>query len=267
LHATDKKGSRPFCASSTGAIGIQVQRSRNTNIDIPVKLYLKAVAIGDESNRSDSKFGKRPTNTESAGHSRDTFDTRFDGKDGYCRLADNGALNVAADDWVVMGTCQGYGYTFTSGGNKDTKISPACSASRCTPKFSKISTRSLCSSGTIAADSTWQSKAGLGVDFDPMKSQTSGLSLTYQMNGTTLLRFILDDGKGNLFCVDLDETDEAGTTINLPWDAFSTRCWDRWNPGAIYHPKWPIKGVQLTASCLAEKSSWFDMCISGIATF
>jgi hypothetical protein len=267
LHATDKKGSRPFCASAAGAIGIQVQRSRNTLIDIPVKLYLKAVAIGDEPNGSESKHGKPQPSSESPGHSRDAFDTRFDGKDGYCRLADNGSLSVATDDWVVAGSCQGYGYTFTSGKNKDTKISPACSASRCNPKFSKISTKSLCSSGTIAADSTWQSKAGLGVDFDPMKSQTSGLSLTYQMNGTALLRFILDDGQGNFFCVDLDETDEAGTTINLPWDVFSTRCWDRWNPGTIYHPKWPIKGVQLTASCLAEKSSWFDMCISGIATF
>jgi hypothetical protein len=266
LHATDRNGTKPFCASATGAIGIQVQRSRSSSVDIPVKLYIKSVTVGDTDTTSDWTPGV--TNPQIPGEIHGHANTpTFEHGDGYCRLADNGALAIAADDWVVAGTCQGYGYTYAIGQQLDTKITPSCSASRCTPKLSKISAKGLCASGTIAADPTWKSKAGLGLDFDPMKSGTTGIALTYQMMGTTILRFLLDDGAGNFYCTELDETDEAGTTINLPWETFTTRCWDRWEPGNAYNPSLPIKGIQLSASCLASKTSWFDMCVTGLTTY
>jgi hypothetical protein len=192
---------------------------------------------------------------------------KFGGSDGYCRLANNGAISVASDDWVAAGTCQGYGFTYATGQQKDTKIVPSCNASRCTPKLSKISAKGLCASGTIAADPTWKSKVGLGFDLDPTKRGTAGLALTYQMTGTAILRFLLDDGSGKYFCVELDETDENGSTVNLPWEYFTTKCWDLWDPGIAYNPTWPIKGMQLSASCLAARNSWFDMCVTGLATF
>lgn len=268
LHPVDRRGNNPFCASATGAIGIQVQRSRTTTSGIPVKLYIKSVTIGDEVANDEVALGLGGQRGQGDNRGRrQTLRPEFGGEEGYCRLAESGSLQVAADDWVTAGTCQGYGFTYTLGERTDTKVVPACSASRCTPRLSKISSRGLCASGTIAADPTWKSKVGLGFDLDPTKKNTTGLALTYQMSGTAILRFLLDDGEGSLFCADLEETEDDPTTVNLPWESLTTRCWDRWEPGAPYDPSWPIKGIQLSASCLASKSAWFDMCITGLATY
>jgi hypothetical protein len=267
LRVVDRGGKVPFCASATGAIGIQVQRSGPTPRDIPVKLYIRSVDLGTEGDLGHFARAAATSNTASSIAASPFHPTTFSGNDGYCRLASDGSLAIAADDWIVAGTCQGYGYTYALGRQKDTKIVPACSASRCTPRLAKLNPRGLCASGTIAADPTWRSKTGIGFDFDPIKSGTSGLALSYQMTGTAILRFFVEDVNGTSYCMDLDETDENASTIHVPWEFLTTKCWDRWDPGLAYDPRLPMKGVHLSASCLAEKSSWFDMCVTGLATY
>jgi hypothetical protein len=268
LRVVDRPGKNPFCASATAAVGIQVQRSGPSPRDIPVKLYIRAIDIGTGDGRDVSDVDSGGTGTAGARAASSLHHpATFSGNDGYCRLASNGGLEIAGDDWVLAGTCQGYGYTYALGQQKDTKIVPSCGASRCTPRLAKLNPRGLCASGTLAADPTWRSKAGVGFDLDPAKSGTSGLALSYQMMGTAILRFIVEAPNGTQYCADLDETDENGSTVHLPWEFLSTRCWDRWEPGLAYDPRLPIKGVHLSASCRAEKSAWFDMCVTGLSTY
>ncbi|MGC4069458.1 MAG: hypothetical protein QM784_33360 [Polyangiaceae bacterium] len=266
LHVVDRGGKVPFCASDTGAVGIQVQRSGPSPRDIPVKLYIRSVDLGSDGTTDGMARASSSTSNANAA-SGFTGTTTFSGTDGYCRLATDGGLSIAADDWVVAGTCQGYGYTYALGKQKDTKVVPTCSASRCTPRLAKLNARALCASGTIAADPTWRSKTGIGFDLDPVKAGTSGLALSYQMMGTTILRFFVEDINGTQYCMNIDETDENGSTIHVPWEFLTTRCWDRWEPGLAYDVRLPMKGIHLSASCLAEKSSWFDMCVTGLATY
>lgn len=271
LRPVDRRSPRPFCAAAAGAIGIQVQRSRISLVDIPVKLYVNSVEVGSDAGGKEQSLAIGGSESENAPSSDPVSSSvaTLDpfGKDGYCQLAANGAISIAADDWVAAGTCQGYGYTYVIGRRKDTKVVPACDAVRCSPALSRISSTGLCASGTVAADPNWNSKVGVGFDFDPSKKSTSGLALGYRMSGTSILRFQIEDPKGNYYCVDLEETDEEGSLIYIPWNYFSTRCWDRWDPGTSFSQYWPIRGMQLVASCRADKNSWFDMCVTSLATF
>lgn len=272
LRPSNRSGAKPFCAAATGAIGIQVQRSRSSSVEIPVKLYIKSVAVTSGTSAEASALlgpggaGETDAGAHASGNSPRPALNGFE-KDGYCQLASNGALSVASDDWVAAGTCQGYGFTVALGRHKDTKVVPRCDASRCTPSLSRISATGLCVNGTLAADPSWQSKVGVGFDFDPAKKSSSGLALGYRMSGTAILRFHLEDKNGNQFCVDLEETEDEGAMLHIPWSYFSTRCWDRWDPGTSFNPNGPLKGMQLVASCRAEKTSWFDMCVTSLATF
>ncbi|MGE5789191.1 MAG: hypothetical protein ACM3ZE_31670, partial [Myxococcales bacterium] len=269
LRPSSRRGNNGFCAANVGAIGIQVQRTRTTTDEIPVKLYVKSVVVGQtlssavDAGHDDAGANQGRTAQKSG---LGAANRRF-GSDGYCELAKDGAISVASDDWVAAGTCQGYGYTYAQGNRADTKVVPKCDGSRCVPALSRISASGLCANGTIAADPSWKSKVGLGFDFDPSKARSSGVALTYHMAGTAILRLQLADTKGNYYCADLDETDDYATTIQLPWEFLTTRCWDRWDPGVAYNPAWPIQGLQLVASCRADKNSWFDMCLMGLATF
>lgn len=271
LYPSNRGGAKPFCAFATGAIGIQVQRSRSTSFEIPVKLYIKSVVVTSGTDaQAAARVGRGGAGAVDAGiESGNAPRPTLDGfeRDGYCQLASNGAISVASDDWVAAGTCQGYGFTYTLGRQKDTKVSPKCDASRCTPSLSRISATGLCANGTLAADPTWQSKVGVGFDFDPAKKSSSGLALGYRMSGTSILRFHLEDKNGNQYCIDLEETEDEGSMIHVPWSYFSTRCWDRWDPGTSFNPNWPLKSMQLIASCRADKTSWFDMCVTSLGTF
>lgn len=162
-----------------------------------------------------------------------------------------GALTVV-DGYGMSGSWKGYGYTFTgpATGSKAT-ITPA----------TFMAMTSLCSNGSIMADTTYASVAGMGWNINqavattatapPIETTASsgtGLAITVSVTGLTLvtggglqLRAQVKTAAGD-FCAPL----AASGLQMVPWAMFNSKCWNTAETGAAaFVAGTPIKAVEL----------------------
>ena len=209
-----------------------------------------------------------------------------------------GNLSVT-NDFVVAGPLHGYATAWTWVGSRSSAIVcavPACvspgslqitavteegaaplttDAVTCTPAFASSA---LCTAGTVTADSTYESVAGLGfnlsqdtVDDASATATTLGgvmilksIAITIQKTGevsqNTALRVQLTDSNDHFFCA-LEGQWTSGTAI--PITQFNTKCWD--NTGAYATPSMSFKRVDILVPSTTSGDRGFSYCLTSVA--
>jgi hypothetical protein len=156
------------------------------------------------------------------------------------------------------------GYVYASTFGTTATISPDCTPAGAAC-FS-ASAAKLCVSGTVGADTTYNSGALLGWNVNQamstsstsppvMTAATTGTGLTIQIAGsTTNMRVQLNNGTMS-WCA-LAPASGMGT---IPWTMFNTKCWD--GTGTAYVAGTPITAVQLVIPADGTMARPFSFCL------
>jgi len=176
--------------------------------------------------------------------------------------------------YVTAGPWSGWGYAFiVNPNNLNDTISPSCNDSGCTPTLSAP----LCAAGTLAADTTYQSVAGLGFNLNQpefvadggssgptgVTMSGKGLIVGFSNPGNTDVRVQLSDPTNTIYwCYDIAG---AASPVFIPWASFNTACWD--NSGTAFDVSQPVAAIQLIIPSEATTDVAFNMCLSGIGTY
>lgn len=181
-------------------------------------------------------------------------------------------LTVGDNNYITDGAFAGYGYTFTYNPNGLTDtVFPTCTDTSCTPALSAP----LCASGTIGADVTYSTGAGLGFNLkqpaatanDPSLPQPifvtgTGLAVDFVNRGGVQPQAQISDGT-NYWCYVLSN---SVSPVDIPWQSFNTACWD--NSGSSFDPvTTSITSFDLVFPGEATRDVNFDACLIGIGTF
>jgi hypothetical protein len=163
------------------------------------------------------------------------------------------------------GTWKGYVYTGTFG--TTATISPTCGTGGACFMSAGAA---VCASGTVAADTTYNSGALLGWNINQAMSTssasttvapvaTTGTGLTISFTGTTTnVRVQITDGTTN-WCANA-----TGTMMTIPWTMFNTKCWDP-SSGMAYTAGTPITAVQLVMPADSMMARPFNWCLVSIS--
>jgi hypothetical protein len=129
---------------------------------------------------------------------------------------------------------------------------------------------SFCASGTVAANSTYNSWAGAGFNVNQTQGGSgsssslvlsgSTVSISYVNNAGSTLEFQLYDGS-NFWCYYLPPSTSA-TTATIPFSSLNTACWN--NSGSSFTSGTPITAVQLVVPGSASSATPFDFCFLGL---
>lgn len=172
------------------------------------------------------------------------------------------ASTIATNGYGMSGTWKGYAYTF---GGSTTTISPGCDTAGTMPCF-KTAGANLCASGTLGADTTYNSIAGVGWNINQEKAApnpvdtvvTTGTGIAvHAAGGTAGLRVSISDGTTE-WCAPLP----AGGSGTVPWASFNTKCWD--GSGTAYTAGTPISKVQILLPSMASTDLPFCICVVSI---
>jgi hypothetical protein len=175
----------------------------------------------------------------------------------------SGTLDVSDGNYVSAGTLQGYGFSFVcSGSSVPVCVTPSCDSTGCVPPFGATA---LCVGGTIAADTTQGSCAGVGFMLSQSDGGTSStvpaptsLTITYDNFGALPVSIGLGSG-GTSWCVD---TSASVSGQAIPITSFNTTCWN--NEGTFLNPGDPIDNIHLTLNADASQSKIFSVCLTGV---
>jgi hypothetical protein len=130
---------------------------------------------------------------------------------------------------------------------------------------------SFCASGTVAANSTYQSWAEAGFQVNQAQSGASGssnskvitgstMSMSYLNNAGSTLEFQLYDGS-NYWCYYLP-TSTGATTTTIAFSSLKTQCWN--DSGSSFTSGTPITAVQLVLGGSATSATPFNFCFLGL---
>ena len=153
-----------------------------------------------------------------------------------------GSLSVTSG-YVTVGTLKGYGFAWKGDkSNASTCVIPTCGSTGCTPAFG---TSALCATGVVAADTTFNSIAGVGFNFNQSQAGGTGSEMTVSAPANVVVDAQLGSGTGDSnariqivsgvgataknYCVK-EGTWSSGTPI--PITSFNTSCWDTTLAGA-----------------------------------
>jgi hypothetical protein len=169
---------------------------------------------------------------------------------------------IATDGYGMSGTWKGYAYTF---GGSTATISPGCDTAGTMPCF-KMAGANLCASGTLGADTTYHSVAGVGWAINQEKAAPNpvdtvaptGTGIAVNVaGGTAGLRVSITDGTTE-WCAPLP----ASGMGTVPWASFNTKCWD--GSGTAYTAGTPIAKVQILLPSMAATALPFCICVVSI---
>ncbi len=129
----------------------------------------------------------------------------------------------------------------------------------------------FCASGTVAANSTYQSwaNAGFSVNQDPSGASGSSsalvltgstLSISYANPGGSELEFQLYDGS-DYWCYILPPS-STPTTTTIPFSSLNTQCWD--GQGSAFTSGTAIRSVSLDVPGNNVSATPFDFCFLGL---
>jgi cellulose 1,4-beta-cellobiosidase len=208
-----------------------------------------------------------------------------------------GALAVS-DNYVTVGSLHGYAAAWTWVGSDSSAIAcaaPTCTAAdslqvtailqngvapltaeavSCSPAFAPSA---LCTAGTVTADPTYDSTAGLGFNFSQDTAGDGGvdagsvgaiaigqsITITVEKSGVTAvnsaLRVQLTDSNNNFYCYAGRWSDGAA----IPITQFNTRCWD--NSGTYATPGSLFKRVDIVVPSSASTDQPFAYCLTNVS--
>jgi cellulose 1,4-beta-cellobiosidase len=205
---------------------------------------------------------------------------------------------VVSDNYVTAGSLHGYAAAWTWVGSDSSAIAcatPTCTAPdslqvtailqngaapltpkavSCSPGFAPSA---LCTAGTVTADPTYESVAGLGfnlsqetesdggVDASSVDGITIGQSITITveksgaLSGNSTLRVQLTDSNNDFYCY-------AGQWISgvaIPITQFNTQCWN--NSGTFATSSTLFKRVDILVPSNASTDESFAYCLTNVA--
>jgi len=186
----------------------------------------------------------------------------------------SGTLAVqATNNFVTVGTCSGYPFTFTNTGATATgtaTVSPVCGATGCTPAFTGTG---LCATGSVPVDPASASVAGVGFNLlqtqsgNPSLFALSGSSVTISFTntgGAPLRAQFTADTTGTLYwCYDLTGKTSPQT---IPLSSFNQTCWTPTTAGAFVPGTSKILAFELQVpSNTTTATSSFNVCLTGLS--
>jgi cellulose 1,4-beta-cellobiosidase len=217
--------------------------------------------------------------------------------DGGVPTAEGGL--VVSDNYVTVGSLHGYAAAWTWVGSTSKAIAcaaPTCTAPdslqvepipgegaapltsevvSCSPAFSPTA---LCTAGSVTADPTFLSVAGLGfnfsqdagndggVDANSIDGITIGQSITIAVEksgalaGNSALRVELTDSNGHYYCA-IEGKWTSGVAI--PITRFNTHCWD--NSGTFATPSMLFRRVDILVPSSASIDQPFAYCLTNVS--
>ena len=130
---------------------------------------------------------------------------------------------------------------------------------------------SFCAKGTVAANATYNSWAGVGFNVNQSQTGASGstgslvfsgssITVNYINRAGSILEYQLWDGT-NYWCYRLPPATIA-TAVKIPFTSLNTRCWD--NLGTTFPSGTPVTTVQLVVPGSASSPTPFDYCFLGM---
>jgi hypothetical protein len=160
------------------------------------------------------------------------------------------------------GCWKGYAYTGTSTGSTVSPADFAACAGPCT----------ICASGTLMADPTYESSAWIGINLNQeymtdvagtVVPTSSALILGYTNAGGSPLRVQIGGPNAatdpaERWCYALSA---ASSEVTIPWSSFRTECWD--TTGTAYAGQ-PIQSISLTFPCDAVYATPWSACITNV---
>ena len=134
---------------------------------------------------------------------------------------------------------------------------------------------SLCASGTLEADPTYNATAGLGIALIQAPGTNTATSdwtptgdgLYVQLTGNTSgLRVQLrslggDTDATKRWCAPVPQ----GGTGKIPWTSFNTQCWN--NTGSFFSPSTPIRWIEITDPSSNVATTPIDFCLVNILPY
>lgn len=223
-------------------------------------------ATGGKSGTTTSSTGGAPANT---GTGTGTTTGTSTGSCPTTLPTQSGTLTVTSG-YVTAGSYKGYGFAYKGDkSNSTTCVAPVCGSTGCTPAFG---TSSLCAVGTVTADSTYNSVAGVG--FNLNQTQAGGTPGTVAAPATITVGAYLDtatmayariqivDAAGTAYCVK-EGTWTSGTAI--PITTFNSACWDTTTAGATALAAGAqIQSVHILIPSDATANHPFSMCLLSV---
>ncbi len=173
--------------------------------------------------------------------------------------------------YAQLGDWGGYPFTYlwpSSGASAGTTISPNCAGpGSCLPA---LGGSSICASGTVGADATLTTSAGVGFDFQPESSGSSVSPITLSSSnvtisfsnagGSNLVVNLVSDPSGSTFwCYELNG---ATSPVTIPLSSFNTACWN--GSGQPLSPGTQVAGIFVYVPSAAATNVPFDFCLLGI---
>jgi cellulose 1,4-beta-cellobiosidase len=216
--------------------------------------------------------------------------------DGGIPTAEGGL--VVSDNYVTAGSLHGYAAAWTWVGSDSSAIAcaaPTCTAPdslqvtailqngvapltaeavSCSPAFAPSA---LCTAGTVMADPTYESVAGLGFNFSQDTESDGGadagslgtiiidqsITITVEKSGSaagnSALRVQLTDSDNNFYCYNGQWT----SGVAIPITQFNTRCWD--NSGTFATSSLAFKRVDILVPCSATTDEPFAYCLTNVS--
>ena len=128
----------------------------------------------------------------------------------------------------------------------------------------------FCAKGDVAANPTYVSYAGAGVDVNQVSASSGStvdslvidakyIVVSFTNQAGSPLRVQLNDASNNDWCYDISD---ATSPVTIPLTSFNTRCWD--NSGAAFMPGTAITTIQLLVPGDSVVDRPFNFCLLGV---
>ncbi len=172
---------------------------------------------------------------------------------GTMKIGVNGYATIPAGMYVL----HGYIYSFAGGSLTYVKLDYGTYTS-------------FCASGDVAANPTYISYAGVGLNVNQTTSSSDStvqplvinakyVVVSFTNPGGSPLRLQLNDASGDRWCYDLSNT---SSPVTIPLTAFNTHCWD--NSGPSFAPGTAITSVEMIVPGDAIIDEPFNFCLLGL---
>jgi len=130
---------------------------------------------------------------------------------------------------------------------------------------------SFCASGTVGANSTYQSwaQAGFAVNqpptatgspAQPISFSGNSITLAYTNPGASPLRIQLSDASYTYWCYQLDG---STSPVTIPLSSFNTKCWD--NSGTPFVSGTQVQNINMLVPGSNTRTTPFSFCFNGLS--
>ncbi len=180
-----------------------------------------------------------------------------------------GVMTIAPSNYITDGPWQGYGYSILGNPVAGDSVVPDCTTT-CTPPIT--ATTGLCASGTLNADATYKSAAGVGFAVNQAVAggtigsiavTGTGLKVTYTNTGTnTTIRVQISSATDD-YCFDISA---ATSPVKIPWSSFHVGCYNT-PQGAAFTTATPITKIALIVPSSNAVNATFNVCLNEASSY